>query len=311
MTILAAIWDEAFDESIYDISILDALIWRYHDGRNRRVSGQVDPDWAPGGLASPADFAEGIGGFDAFTYDFADQMLPHTADDTLERFFCLFYSGRPDEAWAMLDNGLLGTDLRWYHQRELSILSKPVSRQILTVFGGQFVPAGHATRFGNHVSLGATYGIRQDGFLLRGLLEWRPGRSRYPYLVVKDDVIGYSDRFNNLLLGVEGGREVVSFSRCHLDVFVGLAYDTIRPFKDEDIGLWTLNFMYGAGCRVDLGSRQNWILGFDYRWENPGDRDSKGSDLAGDANTFRISLGVPLGVDPETDPGRRRALLGK
>ena len=38
----------------------------------------------------------------AFTADVADQLLPHQEADSPQEFFCLFYSGRTDEAWALL-----------------------------------------------------------------------------------------------------------------------------------------------------------------------------------------------------------------
>lgn len=308
LTILSAIWDEAFDESIYDIGILDALIWRYDEGRRRNVSGEVDPDWAPGGIASPADFAFGIEDFDAFTTDFADQLLPHMPDDSLERFFCLFYSGRQDQAWAMLEgHALTGTDLRWYHQRELSLLRKPVPRQILAFYGGQYVPRGNALYFGDHASFAVSLGLRKDRLLLRGLVELRPGRARYPYYVDHEGVTGTSDRFNNLLLGVEVGREIISWHRHRVDVFGGIAYDSISPFQDEDFELWTISLLYGVGYRVELGQSRRWLLGFDYRGERAGGRNSDGVDLDGGSTTWRLSLGFVLGQDR----GNRLTGLGR
>ena len=298
LTILAAIWDGAFDEALYDIGILDALIWRYDEGRLRNVSGAVDPDWAPGGIATPADFALGIADFDDFTTNFADQLLPHTPDDSLPRFFCLFYSGRQDEAWALLDgHALTGTDLRWYHQRELSLLQKPVPRAVLAFYAGQYVPRGNNLYFGDHASFAVSYGMRKDRLLLRGLMELRPGRARYPYFVDHEGVTGYSDRFNNLLLGLEIGRELVSWRRHRVDVFGGIAYDSISPFKDEDFELWTVSLLYGAGYRYELGESGRWLLGFDFRGERAGGRNSDGVDLDGNSRTWRFSLGYVLGQD--------------
>ncbi len=308
LSILGAIWDEAFNEDIYDIGILDALVWRYDDGRRREVSGEVDPDWAPGGIASPADFAFGIEAFDEFTRLFADQMLPHTPDDSVERFFCLFYSGRADEAWDLLEgHALTGTDLRWYYQRELSILQKPRSLQVFSLLGGQYVPEGNAVRFGTHPSLAAALEWRNSRFLVRGLLEVRGGRSRYPYYVDHEGVTGHSDRFTNTLLGLELGREFVIRGRHHLDIFAGFAYDSISPFKDEDFELWTISLLYGAGYRMELGRDRKWLVGFDYRREHAGDRNPDGDPLDGNSLTWRISVGFTMGADPE----RRLSGLGR
>lgn len=268
----------------------------------------MDPDWAPGGIATEADFAPGIEAFDTFTTDFADQLLPHVPESSPEQFFCLFYSGRQDQAWALLEGRELGgTDLRWYHQRELSLLNNPEPRPFFEIVAGQYVPEGQITRFGDHASVGLLLGMRHNRWLVRGLIEMRIGRSRYPYFVDDDGLTGYSDRFNNVLLGVEAGRELLVWGRHGLDVFGGIAYDTISPFQDEDYNLWGLSFLYGVGYRLNLGGAQGWTVGFDYRREDSTPRNSEGSVLDGPSFTWRIAIGMRDGGGDD----RRRAALGR
>jgi len=182
-----------------------------------------------------------------------------------------------------------------------------VPRQILAFYGGQYVPRGNALYFGDHASFAVSLGLRKDRLLLRGLVELRPGRARYPYYVDHEGVTGTSDRFNNLLLGVEVGREIISWHRHRVDVFGGIAYDSISPFQDEDFELWTISLLYGVGYRVELGQSRRWLLGFDYRGERAGGRNSDGVDLDGGSTTWRLSLGFVLGQDR----GNRLTGLGR
>ena len=111
MRILGAIWDGAFDESLYDAAI----------------AGDLD-DWEFRDPESPADDRRA---FDAFTAAFADQLLPHQVDGSLPQYFCLVYSDHAVEAADLLaEDGLADTWLRWYveHPDEMP--------------GGQVEPAG-------------------------------------------------------------------------------------------------------------------------------------------------------------------------
>lgn len=61
-------------------------------------------------------------------------------------------------------------------------------------------------------------------------IEVRLGRTDRPYLVDQDGVQAYSDRFDAVYVGLEGGRALWRTGRLRLDGFVGLGYDGIRPF---------------------------------------------------------------------------------
>ncbi len=305
LKILAAIWDGAFQEGIYDARIIDAIIWRYDSRRQKHLGEEVDPDLASGGIASPADFAFGIAPFDTFTTEFADQLLPHTSAGTVEEFFCLFYSGKVDLAFELLhSDALAGSDLRWYYQREMSSLQTDEPRPVFALTGGYWRPRGSLVRVGDHAQWGGTIGVRHDRWLGRLVMEIRPGRTDYPYQVDDGEYEGQSNRFDNVYLGLEVGRELVSYRQHRVDVFGGLGFDGIKPFWEEDLILGTLNANFGLGYRMYLGSSQNWIAGVDYRFEYLGARHTGVVDLSGEARCLRFSIGYTF------DSGKGRRLAG-
>lgn len=307
LKILAAIWDGAFEEDIYNSRIIDALIWRYDTNREKKIRGNVEAGLAPGNIASPADFAAGIASFDSFTTNFADQLLPHTSVGTVQQFFCLFYSGKLELAWEMLHGeDLSGSDLRWYYQREMSLLRQPKARPVLAFTGGYWRPSGDLLRVGDHLQWGMTFGMRQDRWLARLVFEIRPGRTDFPYRVSTDEFEGRSDRFDNMYFGLEVGREFLTFGPHRFDAFVGLGFDGIKPFWEEDFVMGTVNANLGLGYRVFLGRSKNWLAGVDFRYENIGARNTGGTSLSGKAKCLRFSVGYSF----DSGKGRRISGLG-
>jgi hypothetical protein len=305
LKILAAIWDDAFTEGIYDHRIIDHLIWRNDPEREREISGEVNPGLASGDVASPADFAVHVDQFDTFTENLANQLLPHMSPGSVESFFCLFYSGQTDAAYEMLHGkDLTGTDLRWYYQREMSLLREDVARTIFALTSGVWRPEGDLLRVGDHAMVGVTVGRRKGRWLGRLVGEFRPGRSAHPYYVEQGDISGWSDRFDGLYFGLEVGRELGNFGPHRIDLFLGLGYDGIKPFLKEDLFLGTVNANLGFGYRLFLGSRKNWVAGFDSRFEYIGMRNAGGTSLSGEAVTLRFSLGYSPGS------GKNRRLSG-
>ena len=305
--ILASIWDGAFDESIYNSQIIDYLIWRYDPQRQSKVLGEVDPSMASGDVASAADFAFYTAEFDTFSMELADQILPHTEPKSIEQFYCLFYSGQVDAAFELLHGQeLAGTELRWYYSREMQSLDKSRTRPVFALTGGTWSPKGELLFVGDHAQYGGTLGIRQERWLGRLVLDVRPGRTDYPYFVDEEGISGRSDRWDNVYLGLEIGRELVKYKGHRVDAFVGLGFDGVKPFWDEKLILGTVNANAGVGYRYFLGDIEQWVVGIDYRIESIGVRNSGGTSLSGKADTLRFSLGY----SPDFGRGRRKSGLG-
>lgn len=305
LRILAAIWDGAFDESLYDGNIVDDLpAWESRDA-SLLSSGRND--------------------FDGFTLTFADQLLPHQVDGSLAAYFCLEYSGRQEQAAALLaEDQLADTWLRWYRDHPDQARAQaqgldyaagdedgsggdggaginPDGPTSLLVTVGSWRPRGDVAFVGDKVLLGVVLEQRLPGWFLRMPVEVRVGRSDRPYLVARDGLRDFSDRFDAVYLGLEAGRPLARIGRVTLDAFGGLGYDSVRPFLKGDIVLGALNASLGAGLRwqrpgrslvVGLDARREWL---GPRNDTPDARDDTSDSLSGGAFSLRLGAGFRFG----------------
>ncbi|MBK8164616.1 MAG: hypothetical protein IPK64_01490 [bacterium] len=286
--LLGAIWDGAFDEGLYDDGIVEDL-----DAWLQR---------------SPQFMSEGRLAFDRFTIVFADQLLPHQPAGSLPEYFCLVYSDRFDEAADLLRGAdLADTWLRWYIDHPDGAEGGQVipgqdepaaegeagpSSLLLTV--GSWRPRGDVALAGRHVLVGGVLEQELGSWFVRLPIEVRLGRTDRPYLVDQDGVQAYSDRFDAVYVGLEGGRALWRTGRLRLDGFVGLGYDGIRPFLEQDIMLATVNLNLGLGLRWQP-MPQPWFLGLDLRREWLGTRNEGPDSLGGGALSARLGIGRRLG----------------
>jgi len=285
MWILATIWQAAFDESYYDEDITDLMVDRWANDRESRPALRRD--------------------FDDFTVEMADQLLPHQDRDSLEEFWCLFYSGRVAEAWALLDGpDLADTWVRHYRDEEIARNRKKREIPVVMVTGGGWWPGGDVAFAGDKPLVGLLGGIRSHGWLIRGALEMRVGRTTTPYLTSDSDRFGRSNRFDATYLGVELGRIVNLHPRQALDLFLGAGADVVVPYQGEDVTLTGINFNLGAGYRFFAGRYRNWTFGLDLRREWIGERNPGRYSMAGDAWSLRAGVGWSFVKD------RNRTLAG-
>lgn len=294
--ILASIWDDVFTEKIYDTRLIDDLAWRYDPDRERaQQEGDYD-DLGAGSVASVVDFLAGAPAFDVFTADLADQLLPHTVQGGLEAFFCLFFSGQTDKAFALLENGALeSTELHRRYHLALSGLTIPTWRDFWGMTGSFWRPMNDLGSVGNHAGCGLFAGRQWPRWVSRFEISLRLGRAAEPYWVETHDFIGLSDRYSELNLMIEAGPTLLRSGRMRLDLLVGGSMGSLSPFKDEDdIILTTFHGHLGTGLHIDLGRFESWFLEIDGRREWISDPPENGSDLGGDAWNARISLGFFL-----------------
>ena len=277
--ILAAIWDDAFDEWVYEDTIIDDLV-------------AYGPLVAAGRSDASDDPRER---YDAFTVSLADQLLPHTRRGSQEAFFCLFYSGQVSEAWTLLrSDDLAGTWLARLYDNELELLQMPRPEVVVAATGGFWRPQGDLALVGDKPLAGLLVGLRGRDWLARAVLEMRIGRSDVPYTVDLNGLPRLSDRFDAMVVGVELGRILHARRSFAVDLFGGVGADAVKPFKDEDLVLGTVTASLGLGCRWFTGPEGNWMLGLDGRREWIADRNTSGTPLGGSAWSLRLSLGLRL-----------------
>lgn len=286
MWILATIWEGAFDESYYDEDIPYYLIERW-DSEGKYPNKELKKD------------------FDTFTVDFADQLLPHQVRGSVEEFFCLFYSGREDEAWALLDTRPLADSwVRHYRDAERARAQKKKSFTMMMLTGGGWFPTGNLDFVGSKPTGGFLFGMRGRDWLLRLAVDIRFGRTDSPYLVVEEPTYGRTNRFDATYIGGEAGRCLQLSERQVLDLFLGLGIDLIVPFYDEDVSLVGGNFNLGVGYRYFMGQYRDYVLGVDVRHEWLSERNAEPYSMQGGAWSFRVGFGIAFVKD------RNRTLEG-
>lgn len=272
MWILATIWQGSFDESYYDEDITEYMIERWKD----------EDDAQPALRRS----------FDEFTVDMADQMLPHQSREGLEEFWCLFYSGRRDEAWAKLDDtGPKDSWLYHYRDNETARLLKQKNYSLLTLTAGGWWPDGDLEWVGDKTLFGGLYGQRGRDWLARVVFEVRSGRTAEPYMVPEASHLGRSNRFNATYMGGELGRIIPLSRRQAFDLFFGIGIDVVVPFQDEDVALLGWDANLGAGYRCFLGSYREFVLGVDVRREWVVGRNEDPYKMDGSAWSVRAAVG--------------------
>ncbi len=258
--ILASIWDDAFTEDLYGHEIMDFLI-----AEARRTE---------------------VNDFDLFSAGVADQLLPHVPPDTPEFFFCLFYSGRTQEAWALLaDETLAGTYLQRqyeWEQERISLESQPTT---VIVTAGYWAPEGNLALAGNHANVGLMAEKRQDRLFWRAAGDILIGRAKSPYRVESRR----SDRFNAVALMLEAGGNVWR----GFDLYAGGGAEGTIAFlgNEEEDSQMLVNWkaLIGLGYRRDMG---RWFAGLDLRREWMTDRNGQGTPLDGQAWSWRVGVGI-------------------
>ncbi len=296
--ILGAVWDGAFNEDLYGRNIMDYLIWFVDPVRQEDHRADFRPQLASGDVATEADFTPQRPDFDAFTASLADQLLPHVPAGGLEQFFCLFYAGMQDQAWKMLrDRRLAGTKLQrlydWEMER-MQIQRDPVAWGLSLNY---WRPEGNLSRTGQHPAVGLFVEKRPENYLLRLTADLLIGRSRYPYMVQKEDFTDYSNRFNTFTLGGEGGWTVVDREGWRVDLFGGVGMGFTIPFMDQENGedqtstvLFHTQWQAGIGCRFPADDGRRWEMGLDLSRQWLGDRNDGGTPLDGQAWAVRMTL---------------------
>lgn len=263
--ILAAIWDGAFEEKLYKNEIIDYLI-EYEN-------------------LTPGDY-------EAFTASVADQLLPHTEIDSLEQFFCLFYSNRFEAARALLDGpALKGTYLKRIYEWELERISLERKPYSYMVTGGYWMPSGNRALAGNKFALGGGIETWRGPWFGRFMGDILLGRSRYPYSVDKGEYSGRSDRFNAFTFAAEGGITPWRKGPYSVGVYGGAGAEFLIPFLEEDVVLVNFKGLVGLGARMDLGPTRKWFVGLDARREWMTNSNGGGTPLDGKAWSFRIAFG--------------------
>jgi hypothetical protein len=286
--LLGAIWDGSFTEQLYGSEIVRDLKARY------------DNEFPDLSLAH----------FDSFTTDLADQLLPHVERQSVEEFFCVFYSGRMDEAYELLQaDALQETNLAYYYRAELDRLDTDRFYGFGRVFGSYWQPSGNLARLGDHVMAGISLGGQYGQWFGRGNVGFRFARSQSPYYVNYNEESGWSDRTVGAKLTFDVGMYLLQDDRHEVGVFIGAGADILEPFNDVDeYAIHAMLGLVGVEYKWWIDEYHNWNISLGVAKEWYGSWDGSGTDLSGDAWDIRLGVGYTPGSG---DDNEQRDFLGQ
>lgn len=269
--LLGAIWDGAFDESLYGRHILADLLQR---------ADEMD-------LGSAPDAARAS--YDVFTGDLAGQLLPHQPGVSLEAFFCLFYGGKTEQAWALLEEPELAESALVYRLDLLRDHAVFDSQWTLGLGLGSWGPQGGMEFVGTKSLLSLQAGLRDGPWLMRFLGEWHHGRTDRPYVVTGEGGENFvSDRWDTWLVGAELGYGHDLSADWEGQAMAGAGLDLLVPFQSDNMVLDAVQYSVGLGVRTRAGDEDTWTWGLDVRHEWIADRPVVDDNLGGTAWSLRI-----------------------
>ncbi len=294
--ILALIWNDSFDETIYDDTVLEDLI-RFHWD----PEGEDFPSWnaAPTYPPTLVEYTPGYPDYNTFTADLADQLLPHTDSRSLEELFCQFYAGDVDSLFVRLRRpAYRDTDLRRYYDQDLARLRDMADIEV-AAYAGLWKPRDGLRALESHPTVGGLLGYRKHRFLARFLAEYRFLGVDREYIIHDGGEFPSTTHYTSFYIGLESGVSLLRTRHHGVDVFAGLGYDALQPFADEKTTRGALNTSIGAGYRLYWGLGVNRFVGLDWRLDKVGYETNAYNDLSGTAWSLRLSFG--LGGDDYRD----------
>jgi len=298
--ILAAIWDGTFDEKNLGEDIIQDLLWY----RQRRLP-PMERSYSLWEYGYPfADELEDLpelADYDVFTADLAHQLLAAAEPGSVERLLCLFYAGDDDSLFREIqEQQYAGTALRAAYDADAAAYSRITDVEFV-LYGGAWDPQGGLGRLGAQPLLGGQIGVRARRWLARVTGEVRLGSAADYYAVWHQDELVWTKNFFGTYVGADFGLQLLRTRRHGLELFVGAGYEGIQALTGDDYvdefgdpdarWLSSLNLSAGTGYRLYLGQGGRQFLGLEARYEDTNFSTDGGSDLSGDAWSFRFLFG--------------------
>ena len=289
--ILLALNDHAFDENIYDSTIVDDVLNYIYRMESK----------------TPADLYSGYesyfgnvpirGDYDYFTQNLADTLLSRGFDTPLELLFCQFYANIVTNPLKAIQTDALynSTDIKTYYLQRANKCLSYIGYNI-NFFTGAWIPTGNASLLGTHPLIGIQGGIKYKKMTYNLTLAFKLGQSANDYVILKD---GYYDTTNYFLggyVGLDIDREIYKGRKNEIDLLAGIGYDGFESIKtdnnsDANAGhsINSLNTNFGLGYRHFY--KKNHYIGLQAKYNIVNYNNKGGTNLMGDCYTITISIG--------------------
>ena len=290
--ILLAINDHAFDETIYDSTIVDDVLNYIH-----RMESKT-PENLYSGYESYFGYVPIRGEYDYFTQSLADTLLSREFDTPLELLFCQFYANivlNPLKA-IQTDTLYNNTEIKtYYRHRTEKCLAYPGFN--LNLFSGIWIPTGNASLLGNHPLIGLQGGVKFKKMTIYLTLAFKFVNSANDYVILKDGYYDTTNYFFGGYIGLDTEREIYKRKKHEIDLLAGIGYDGFQSIKiennntDPNAGhsINSLNTNFGMGYRYFY--KKNKYIGLQAKYNIVNYNNKGGTNLMGDCYTITISIG--------------------
>jgi hypothetical protein len=290
--ILLAINDHAFDENIYDSTIVDDVL-----NYMQRIETK-SPDTLYGDYKSYFGYVPIRGFYDYFTQSLADSLLKREFDTPLELLFCQFYSNIVNNPVKEIKANKLysNTAIKSYYENDVKeALSWPGIN--ISFIAGAWIPTGNAALLGNHPLLGAQVGIKVNKMMGNVTLAFKLAHSANSYAIYKDGAIDTTDYFFGGYLGLDFEREILKGKKHELDLLFGIGYDGFESLKSglENTDTYSGHTISSLNMNAGLGYRYFYkkgkYIGLQAKYNVINYNNSGGTNLMGDCITISLVVG--------------------
>ena len=290
--ILLAINDNAFDENIYDSTIVD-------DALNyiQRMESKTPVDFY-NNYKSYFGYVPIRGEYDYFTQSLADTLLSRGFDTPLELLLCQFYANIVINPFAAIQTDTIynSTDLKkYYYQRAEKCISGTDIN--FNLFTGAWIPTGNASLLGVHPLIGIQGGVKLNKTTYNLSLAFKFINTPNKYVILKDGVKDTTNYFFGGYIGADIEREIYKGRKNEFNLLAGFGYDGFESIKPDYTNndsysghsISSLNTNFGIGYRYFYNKRS--YIGLQAKYNIVNYNNKGGTNLMGDCLTITISVG--------------------
>jgi hypothetical protein len=292
--ILLAINDHAFNETIYDSTMVDYVL-----NYMNRIEAK-NPEQLYKNYQYYFGYVPIRGNYDYFTQNLADTLLLREFDNPLELFFCQLYANILPAPLKEIQKDTIyrNTNFRSYYLNEVNkYLSKPDFH--LGFFSGIWVPTGNASILGVHPQIGAQVGIKMQKMTYNLSMSFKFINTPDDYLILREGDIDTTRYFFGGYIGAGIERQLLKSKKHELSLLAGAGYDGFdainKNLEDDDtnndVGHSINSFNANFGLSYRYFYKMKKYIGIEAKYNFVNYNNKGGTNLLGDCYTFSLSIG--------------------
>lgn len=289
---LLAIEQDRFDDSLID----DATI-------GRLLSYRRSTEWGPFTYRLRFLYGESLQRkdqateADSFMVRWSRRLSDSGGLEGEEVVLALFYSGRFDSAFALLQSpALVNTKLAYQYRQHIEAVRNEIPGRVnFSLGGGVWSPLGDNKVLGNKTELALNYGGEAKRWRFDLMVATRVGESKNPIVVTRNGVPELTTAFSSFALGGDLGYKFFRSGRFDTNLFGSIAWGyllTIKLTDDKYRSHESWSASGGMRIRYFIEQRLGWYVGGWFRYNLVDYPNSGGTELGG--NTMSVGLHVGI-----------------